>query len=83
MGKPLTSGRGPLLSLANDLGEIWEALGGYGSGWQGSKKATVEDGLTLDIKRLVEEWVIALGGTRRGIFDVELFRTRTSRPDFV
>lgn len=41
-------------------------MGGYGSGWEGSKKTTVEDSLTLDIKRLVEAQVIAPGRCRSG-----------------
>jgi len=41
-------------------------MGGFGSGWQGAKKATVEEGLTLSIRRLVEEQVIKLGGWRAG-----------------
>jgi len=31
----------------NDLGKPEATLGGYGSGWQGSKKATVEGSLVL------------------------------------
>ena len=41
-------------------------MGGYGSGCQGSSKAIVEDSLTLSIKRLVEEEVVALGRWQSG-----------------
>ncbi len=41
-------------------------MGGYGSGWQGSRKTTVEECLTLSIKRLVDEGAIAPGCQRSG-----------------
>ena len=30
-------------------------MGGYGSGWQGPKKATVEDGLWLSVTTIVKK----------------------------
>ena len=39
-------------------------MGGSGSGWQGSKKTTVEESLTLSIKRLVQDGVIVSGECR-------------------
>jgi len=38
-------------------------MGGSGSGWRGAKKATVEDGLILDIAALVRKQAL-VGGAR-------------------
>lgn len=43
-------------------------MGGSGSGWRGTKKTTVEEGLTLSITRLVEKKVIGHGQHRTGIW---------------
>ena len=39
-------------------------MGGYGSGWNRPKKATVEDALTLSITRLMRDGVIVPGEAR-------------------
>jgi hypothetical protein len=39
----------------NDLGKPEATLGGFGSGWQGSKKATVEGSLVLTASALVRK----------------------------
>ena len=41
-------------------------MGGRGSGWQGERKTTVEEGLTLDIKVLVAMGALVHGAYRRG-----------------
>lgn len=43
-------------------------MGGIGSGWQGPKKLTVEESLTLDMKRLVEAGAVAPGRRRSGVW---------------
>lgn len=43
-------------------------MGGYGSGWRGSKKDVVEDCIVLSIGHIVNDAVIRAGGWRRGIF---------------
>ena len=41
-------------------------MGGYGSGWQGSKKTTVEDTLCLSISSLVKKKALVAGSWTRG-----------------
>ena len=41
-------------------------MGGYGSGWQGSKKATVEDSLCLSLPALVKKKALVAGSRTRG-----------------
>ena len=41
-------------------------MGGYGSGWQGSKKTTVEDSLSLSISSLVKKKALVAGSWTRG-----------------
>jgi len=41
-------------------------MGGMGSGWQGQRKTTVEEGLVLDIKDLVAKGALIPGAYRRG-----------------
>ena len=41
-------------------------MGGRGSGWQGERKTTVEEGLTLDVKALVAIGALVPGAYRRG-----------------
>ena len=41
-------------------------MGGYGSGFQGCRKATVEDGLTLCVNDLVRKGAIIPGSVTRG-----------------
>ena len=41
-------------------------MGGYGSGWQGSKKTTVEDSLCLSISALVKKKALVAGAWTRG-----------------
>jgi hypothetical protein len=41
-------------------------MGGYGSGWQGSKKTTVEDSLCLSISSLVKKKALMPGSWTRG-----------------
>ncbi len=41
-------------------------MGGYGSGYQGSKKAAVEDGLTLSISDLVRKKAVVPGSRTYG-----------------
>jgi hypothetical protein len=45
----------------NDLGKPEATLGGYGSGWQGSKKATVEGSLVLTASALVRKKALVPG----------------------
>jgi hypothetical protein len=52
----------------NDLGERGRDMGGWGSGWRGSKKDVVEDCIVLSIGHIVSEAVILAGGWRRGLF---------------
>ena len=41
-------------------------MGGYGSGWQGSKKTTVEDTLCLSISSLMKKKALVAGSWTRG-----------------
>lgn len=41
-------------------------MGGWGSGWQGTKKDVVDDCILLSIKELVRERVLVPGSYRRG-----------------
>ena len=41
-------------------------MGGCGSGWQGSKKTTVEDSLCLSISSLVKKKALVAGAWTRG-----------------
>ncbi|MDB5297498.1 MAG: hypothetical protein JWO31_3481 [Phycisphaerales bacterium] len=50
-------------------------MGGYGSGWQGSKRATVEDGLTLSEARLTRTGL--LGPNRHQVGTVTWTNTAT------
>ena len=50
----------------NDLGKPETTLGGYGSGWQGSKKATVEGSLVLTASVLVRKKALVLGAQTAG-----------------
>lgn len=45
----------------NDLGELRAPMGGYGSGWQGSKRETVNDSLSLSIAALVRKGALVAG----------------------
>ena len=50
----------------NDLGKSEATLGGYGSGWQGSKKATVEGSLVLTASALVRKKALVPGAQTAG-----------------
>jgi hypothetical protein len=50
----------------NDLGKPETTLGGYGSGWQGSKKATVEGSLVLTASALVRKKALVPGAQTAG-----------------
>ena len=50
----------------NDLGKPEATLGGYGSGWQGSKKATVEGSLVLTASALVRKKALVPGAQTAG-----------------
>jgi hypothetical protein len=41
-------------------------MGGYGSGWQGTKKDVVDDSVVLSIKDLIRERVLVPGSYNRG-----------------
>jgi hypothetical protein len=59
----------PKLDVGNtiDLGKkLVSDMGGTGSGWQGQRKTTVEEGLTLDVKDLVAKGALVPGAYRRG-----------------
>src|SRR5215469_18268908 len=45
----------------NDLGERKLDMGGWGSGWQGSKKVTVERCLVLSVKELARAGLLKPG----------------------
>ena len=44
-------------------------MGGYGSGWQGAKKATVEGSLVLTASSLVRKKALVPGSWTRGSLD--------------
>src|SRR3954465_12365636 len=50
----------------NDLGKPEATLGGFGSGWQGSKKATVEGSLVLTASALVRKKALVPGAQTAG-----------------
>ena len=50
----------------NDLGKPEATLGGYVSGWQGSKKATVEGSLVLTASALVRKKALVPGAQTAG-----------------
>jgi hypothetical protein len=50
----------------DDLGKPEATLGGYGSGWQGSKKATVEGSLVLTASALVRKKALVPGAQTAG-----------------
>ena len=52
--------------IPEDLGKTESEVGGYGSGWQGSKKTTVEDSLCLSISSLVKKKALVAGSWTRG-----------------
>src|SRR5208283_252326 len=41
-------------------------MGGWGSGWQGTKKDVVDDCIVLSIKELIRERMLVPGSYRRG-----------------
>jgi hypothetical protein len=51
---------------ADDLGETGGDMGGYGSGWRGSKKDVVEDCIVLSIADFVRAQALVPGQCRRG-----------------
>lgn len=59
--------RGPyFFETPDDLGKSGNKMGGHGSGWQGSKKTTVEDSLCLSIAALVKKKALVPGSWTRG-----------------
>jgi len=55
------------MTIANDLGERGSNfLSGLGSGWQGSKKATVEGSLVLTVSSLIRKKALNPGAWTRG-----------------
>jgi hypothetical protein len=53
---------------SNDLGELRAPMGGYGSGWQGSKRETVNDSLSLSIAALVRKGALVAGARTSGVW---------------
>ena len=57
----------PTASLKHYRGRLSEAfMGGYGSGWQGAKKATVEGSLVLTAASLVRKRALMAGAWTSG-----------------
>jgi hypothetical protein len=66
MGVLAEMGGDGLFETPVDLGETGNKMGGYGSGWQGSKKTTVEDSLCLSMAALVKKNALVAGSWMRG-----------------